>query len=293
MTAPDASTFLELIDLTSGSGRDRFTGPPSPERGGRTYGGQFLAQAITAAYRTVDDDRLVHSLHSLFLRAGDVDRPTSWEVERVRDGRSFAVRQVTGHQEGREAFRVLVSLHVPEDGLDFRPDPDFSMAELPRPEDVTMSYVEFCRAHPDVELADWHGQDRPMDILYIDAPDPASGPPTDRPQRTWMRLTGSLPSDPRVHHAGLAYLADATLIDHVMLPHGHRWHDARLTGVSLDHAMWFYDLPTTRTDQWLLYDQRVEVTGGARGLATGRFYTETGVLVSTCTQEGLMRWSGD
>lgn len=289
MTGHAASTFLELIDLTAGSSPDRFQGPPAPERGGLTYGGQFLAQAVMAAYRTVDDDRAVHSIHGLFLRAGDVDQPTLWDVDRVRDGRSFSVRTVIGSQAGKEAFRALVSLQVPEDGFVYRPEPDFSIGDLPAPDDVTMSYVEFCRAHPDVELGDWFGQDRPMDIRYIDAPDPASGPPTADPQRTWTRITGRLPDDPQVHHAGLAYLADATLIDHVLLPHGHRWHDARLTGVSLDHAMWFYG--QTRADRWHLYDQRVELTGGARGLATGRFYTEDGRLVSTCSQEGLMRWS--
>ena len=289
MNGPDPSTFLQLLDLTADGATDRFIGPPSPERGGRTYGGQFLAQAVAAAQRTVDDDRLVHSLHGLFLRPGDVDRATSWEVERVRDGRSFAVRSVVGSQEGKEAFRVLLSLQVPEPGFSYQPSPGFSIADLPEPDAVSMSYVEFCLAHPDVAAAAWFGQDRPMDIRYIDPPDPVSGPPSERPQRTWTRIIGPLPDHPWIHRAGQVYLADATLIDHVVLPHGHRWHDARLTGASLDHAMWFYG--DVRADRWLLYDQRVELTGGARGLASGRFYTPDGVLVSTCTQEGLMRWS--
>ncbi len=290
MNGPDPSTFLQVLDLTADGPADRFVGPPSPERGGRTYGGQFLAQAVVAAHRTVDGDRPVHSLHGLFLRPGDVDRRTTWEVERVRDGRSFAVRSVVGSQEGREAFRVLLSFHHPEPGLAYQRSLDFSIDELPPPDAVTMSYVEYCLAHPDVAAADWFGQDRPMEIRYIDPPDPVSGPPTEKPQRTWTRIIGPLPDDGWIHQAGLAYLADATLIDHVVLPHGHRWHDARLTGASLDHAMWFHG--DARADGWLLFDQRVELTGGARGLAAGRFYTPDGVLVSTCNQEGLMRWSG-
>ena len=128
-----------------------------------------------------------------------------------------------------------------------------------------------------------------MEILYIDPPDPTGGEPTQAPQRTWMRMTGDFPDDPGVHQAGLAYLADATLIDHVLLPHGFRWHDQRLTGASLDHSMWFHQ--PCRADQWLLYDQRVEATSSARGLATGRFYTAEGRLVASCAQEGLIRWA--
>ncbi len=281
--------FLDVIDLADGSSGDEYVGPPSPERSGVTYGGQLLAQGVIAASRTVDGGRQLHSLHGLFLRPGDVARPTLWRVERVRDGRSFAARSVSGHQEGKEIFRVMASFHEPEEGFAYQPEPDIDIGRLPHPEATTTTYVEFCLAHPDVETADWYGQDRPMDIRYIDPPDPAGGPPLDRPQLMWMRLSDELPEDPPVHHAGLAYLADASLIDHVVLPHGYRWHDARLTGASLDHAMWFRQ--PARADEWLLYDQRVESTAGARGLATGRFYDREGTLVATCSQEGLMRWS--
>lgn len=290
MSEPKPTTeFPALIELETGSSADHLIGPPAPERGGRTYGGQFMAQAVAAAYRSVDDDRFVNSLHALFLRPGDVDQPTDWMIERIRDGRSFSTRSVVGQQQGKEVFRALVSLHVPEDGFAFQPALDFAVDQLPEPDVVTTDYVSFCRAHPDTDLEDWFGQDRPMDIRYIDAPTPGSGPPLTDPQRTWTRISGPLPDDAGVHHAALAYLSDATLIDHVLLPHGHRWSDARLTGASLDHAMWFYQ--NARADQWLLFDQRVELTGGARGLATGRFHQPGLGLVSVCTQEGLIRWS--
>ena len=129
-----------------------------------------------------------------------------------------------------------------------------------------------------------------MDIRYINAPHAPEGEPITEPQLMWMRIRDSIADDRHLHDVGLAYLADATLVDHVMLPHGHRWQDGRLTGASLDHAMWFHR--PVRADEWLFYDQRVENTGGARGLASGRFYTSTGQLVATCMQEGLMRWSG-
>lgn len=288
MTDSKTNSFGELVDLVAGSSADHHIGPPAPERGGRTYGGQFMAQAAIAAYRSVSDDRFVHSFHGLFLRPGDVDLPTDWQVDRVRDGRSFSTRSVVGIQAGKEVFQALVSFHVPEEGFEYQPAMDFSPADMTEPDLVATEYVEFCRAHPDLDGSDWFGQDRPMDIRYLDAPEPVSGPAITEPQRTWTKMAGSLPNDRRIHHAGLLYLSDATLIDHVLLPHGHRWSDGRLVGASLDHAMWLYQ--DVRADEWLLFDQRVERTGGARGLATGRFYTAAGELISLCTQEGLIRW---
>lgn len=285
--------FVDVVDLGAPvDGPDgHLIGPPSPERSGLMYGGQFLAQAVMAALWTVDDERSVNSLHGMFLRGGDVDRQTDWHVETVRDGRSFGVRSVSGFQDGgkgrAECFRATLSLHVPEPGMEYQRSID--LAGIPSPDDVSMSYVDFCYAHPDMADSDWAGADRPMEIRYIDPPDPAGGGPTDAPQRTWTKVSDSLPDDPAVHQAALAYLSDATLVDHVLLPHGFRWSDARLTGVSLDHAMWFHR--PCRADEWLLYEQRVESTGGARGLATGRFYTADGTLVANCAQEGLMRWS--
>ncbi|MEM7274134.1 MAG: acyl-CoA thioesterase domain-containing protein [Actinomycetota bacterium] len=281
--------FTDVVDLLPAEGADRFTGPPAPERSGRTYGGQLLAQAVMAGHLTVPDDRLVNALHGLFLSAGEVDQPTAWVVERVRDGRSFGTRSVSGFQSGRELCRVLLSFHVPEPGLAYEPPLDPPMAAIPPPDEVQTTYLDFCRAHPDTAAADWGGDERPMDIRYIDPPDPTGGPPVTEPQRMWLRIEGQLPDDRAVHQAGLAYLADATLIDHVLLPHGHRWHDARLTGVSLDHAMWFRS--EARADRWLRYDQGVEATAAARGLGIGRFHDETGTLIASCAQEGLMRWS--
>jgi acyl-CoA thioesterase-2 len=291
-TDSNLTDFADLIELEASAAG--FVGPASPERTGLMYGGQFLAQAMAAALRTADDDRVVHSLHGLFLRGGDVDQPTNWDVDVVRDGRSFGTRSVSGFQDGPrgsvECFRATISLHVPEVGLEHQPALDFDFDAVPDPDDVPMTYVEFCHAHPDTAASEWAGADRPMEIRYIDPPDPAGGGPTEAPQRTWTRIAGhALGDDPAIHQAALAYLSDATLIDHVLLPHGHRWSDARLTGVSLDHAMWFHR--PCRADQWLLFDQRVESTGGARGLTTGRFYDRAGALVATCAQEGLMRWN--
>jgi len=275
--------MVGLLDLRQLDERS-FVGAAAPERAGRMYGGQLLAQGLAAAQRCVDDDRPVHSLHGYFLRAGSVDRPVELVVTAVRDGRSFSVREVSVGQDGDELMRLLASFHVPEDGLDYSPARQY---EVPPPEAVTVTYDQFTRAHQPDPDEEWPGADRPMDIRYINAPRAPEGQPVLEPQLMWVRISEELPDDPRIHAAALAYLADSTLVDHVMLPHGLRWQDGRLTGASLDHAMWFHR--PARADRWLLYDQQVEATAGARGMTTGRLIDSDGVVV-TCGQEGLMRW---
>ena len=279
------STFLDLLELRAEE-NGRFIAPPAPDKGARTYGGQFLAHSLRAAQLTVADDRHVHSTHSYFLRSGDVDSETVLEVDTIRDGRSFSQRQVVALQEGKEMFRTIVSFHVPEAGLDWAPPHEVSDIG---PDDIELGYYDFWESLLPPEEAPWPGRDRPMDIQYVNPPLGAEGEAITEPQLMWMRLSEPLDAPRDLHDVGLAYLADATLVDHVMLPHGYRWQDERLTGASLDHAMWFHR--PAPADQWLLYDQRVESTGASRGLASGRVLAPDGTLIATCMQEGLMRWS--
>ncbi len=255
------------------------------EQGERTYGGQLLAQALAAAQQTVDAGRRVHSLHGYFLRAGAADRPLELAVELIRDGRAFSARAVTASQQGRELCRLLTSFHVPEDGLEYSGS---TMPKVPLPESVDVTYNQFTHAlRPDYD-GSWSGDARAIETRYVNPPTAPEGEPVTEDQRLWLRIPGPLADDAALHAAALVYLSDSTLVDHVMLPHGHRWQDARLEGASLDHAMWFHR--AARADEWLLFDQTVVATADARGLATGRFYTAAGVLVATCRQEGLMRW---
>ncbi len=274
--------FKALLALEARDG-DCFVAPAAPERAGRLYGGQLLAQALAAAQRTVGEDRDVHSLHAYFLRPGDVDHGSDIEVERVRDGRSFSTRSVRSLQHGKELFRMLVSFHVSEQGDAFA---GHAMPDVPPPEDVTLTYDAFSRAQGVAD--DWDGGVRPMDLRYVNPPDALPGEPVLENQRVWARIDERLPDDWPTHFAGLAYLADSTLVDSVVLPHGQRWHDPRLNGASLDHAMWFHG--RVRADEWLLLDQSVEATGDGLGLAAGRFFDRSGALVATCTQQGLIRW---
>jgi acyl-CoA thioesterase-2 len=280
MTRPPTPAFLPLLDLTP-SGEDVYLAPVAPEESGHMYGGQFLAQSLAASYLTIDADRTIHSLHGYFLRPGDINVTTELRVSRIRDGRSFSSRQVSAYQAGKELFRVMASFNVPEPSFEYagarKPD-------VPPPGSVETTYNEYC-AGEDMEYT---GRGRPMDILYINPPSAPVGEPVLEDQRMWMKIVDPLPDGHHIHDPALAYLSDSTLIDHVLLPEGQRWHDPLFLGVSLDHSMWFHR--RVRADEWLLFDQTVEATGDSRGLATGRFFTADGALAATCKQEGLIRW---
>ena len=263
---------------------DGFTAPASPDKGERVFGGQFLAQCLAAAQTTVDGERDVNSLHGYFLRPGDVDLPVQIRVDRVRDGRSFSSRQAIAAQRGKELFRLLVSFQVPDE------TPEYAVAAMPQvppPEEVAYTYDHFTLAQTNEDA--WYGSDRPIEIRYVNPPSAPRGTPVTEPQLMWMRVNEALPDAPGTHRAGLAYLSDTTLVDHIPLPHGLRWQDPNFGGTSLDHAMWFHR--PARADEWLLFEQTVEATGGGRGLASGRLFTRGGALVATCMQEGLMRWT--
>lgn len=275
-------TFTNLMTLTP-QGEDRFVAAASPDKGARTFGGQFLAQTLRAAQATVDGTRAVNSLHAYFLRPGDPYIETQMRVERVREGRSFCSRQVVAAQNNKELFRVNISLQVPDETPVYQAE---SPPEVPPPESVSTTYVDF--ALPLMGKDSWAGSNRPIDILYINPPT-TRGVPITEAQLMWLKLRHPIPDDAALHAAGLAYLSDATLVDHVMLPHGLRWQDSDFTGASLDHCMWFH--APCRADEWLLFVQNVEATGRGRGLARGRFYTRDGILAATCMQEGLIRWA--
>ena len=274
------SSLLRLEPAAEGG----FTAPASPDKGERVFGGQFLAQCLAAAQTTVDGGRDVNSLHGYFLRPGDVDEPVLIHVEQVRDGRSFSSRQAVAVQHGKELFRLLVSFQVPDETPEYVAA---QMPDVPPPEEVAYTYDDFTLAQ--TEQSAWYGSDRPMDIRYVNPPNVPRGTAVTEPQLMWMRINETLPDTPGTHRAGLAYLSDSTLVDHIPLPHGLRWQDANFGGTSLDHAMWFHR--PARADDWLLFAQTVEATGGGRGLASGRLYARNGALAATCLQEGLMRWT--
>ena len=275
--------FADLITLDVHE-NGHFTAPPALEKGERVFGGQFLAQCLAAAQQTVDADRVVHSLHGYFLRPGDVDLEVALEVSIIRDGRSFSWREVTAAQRDRELFRLLASFQVPDTTPEYT---RLAMPSVPAPEAVPYTYDEFSSAQTGTDV---HSNAfRSIDIRYVNPPLGPRGEPVTETQLMWMRISEPLPDAADIHQAGIAYLSDSTLVDPILLPHGMRWQDADFEGTSLDHAMWFHR--DARADRWLLFVLDVEATGGGRGLASGRIYTQGGELVATCLQEGLMRWN--
>ncbi len=258
-----------------------FRGVSPDEERQRVFGGQVAGQALVAAARTVEPGRSVHSLHAYFLRPGDPTVPILYEVDRIRDGRSFSTRRVVAIQHGRAIFNLQSSFQVPEEGLDHQDD----MPDAPPPEDLP-DFHERMRPYA-ATFGDWVQRPRPIDIRHVDWIPPDRSEPLPPHQRVWMRADGVLPDDPVLHVCVLTYASDMTLLDTTLLPHGGSWHDPTLFMASLDHTMWFHR--PFRADEWLLYSQDTPSASGGRGLGRGRIFTRDGALVVTVAQEGLIR----
>lgn len=251
----------------------------------RVFGGQVAGQALVAAGRTVPPERKVHSLHAYFIRPGDPTVPIVYEVDRIRDGRSFTTRRVVGIQHGNAIFALSASFQVAEQGMEHA----VPMPEVPPPQDLP-TLAQRMAPYAD-QFGAWGRMPRPIDIRYVDDPPWVSRQdgPRDARSRVWMRADGVLPDDDLLHVCVLAYASDMTLLDSVLTKHGVSWRLDKVTGASLDHAMWFHR--PFRVDDWVLYDCTSPSASGSRGLAIGHFFARDGRLVATVVQEGLMRLS--
>ncbi len=257
-----------------------FRGVSPDEDRQRVFGGQVAAQALMAAGRTVDAGA-PHSLHSYFLRPGDPAVPILYEVDRIRDGRSFTTRRVVAIQHGRPIFNLSASFHVDEPGLEHQ----VAMPDVPAPESLP-SLAERLAPYRDV-LADWFQRPHPIEQRHIGDLPFVHGGGKEPLQRLWIRADGELPDDRLLHACIAAYASDMSLFDTMLAPHDVRWDDPDFMGASLDHCMWFHR--AFRVDEWLLYDMDSPNAAGARGLARGFLFTRDGTLVVSMAQEGLMR----
>jgi acyl-CoA thioesterase-2 len=254
----------------------------------RVFGGQVAGQALVAAARTVDDNRPVHSLHAYFLRPGDPSVPILYEVDRIRDGRSFTTRRVVAIQHGRAIFNLAASFHAPEEGFEHQIDIEDVMwdGQAPPPADSLPDWKE--RLEPYRKYIPHYDEPRPIDTRVVDwsiAEREESRPPH---QRVWLKASGILPDDPVLHQCVLTYASDMTLLDTALIPHGTKGvMDGSVMMASLDHAMWFHR--PFRADDWLLYVQDTPAAQGGRGMARGLIYTAAGELVASVVQEGLIR----
>lgn len=265
---------LEVVEV------DIFRGTQPEEERQRTFGGLVAAQALMAAGRTVRHGR-VHSLHAYFLRPGDPTIPIVYEVDRIRDGRSFTTRRVVAIQHGKAIFNMATSFHDDEPGLEHQ----VPMPDVPAPESLA-SLPERLAPMKD-ELAEWFERPHPIDQRHIGELPWKQSDISDPVQRLWIRADGTLPDDLLLHACVVTYASDMSLFDTMLQPHPVRWDDHNFMGATIDHCMWFHR--PVRADQWLLYDSESPVATGARGLARGFLFDRDGRLVVSMVQEGLMR----
>jgi acyl-CoA thioesterase-2 len=262
------------------------------------FGGQVVAQALTAAARTVPPERAAHSLHAYFILPGDPDAPIVYDVDRIRNGGSFTTRRVVAIQKGEAIFNLSASFQVAEEGFEHQvempdvPPPEKLDDERTRHRDVLRQMNEKERdALSDKTLRGLHARAErawPVTFRPVDPQDPLrpdEGPPE---RRVWMRAAGPLPDDPALHRALLAFASDFGLLRATMRPHGLSFIQPDFLAASLDHALWLHRR-RFRLDEWLLYDTDGPSAGGGRGLSRGQLFTREGRLVASVAQEGLMR----
>jgi acyl-CoA thioesterase-2 len=273
--------LLEVIRLRPVGG-DVFIGGNMHPGAFRVYGGQVLAQAVSAALGTVEEERLIHSQHAYFLRPGDAATDIEYRVERARDGGSFSSRRVVALQHGKPILVSSMSFQVPSRGDEFQP----TMPQVSPPEDL-LSDRQRALDSTSLDEAFMVTTGEDLDVRLCQVPEWEARQPMDPPLQAWVKTNGSIGDDRALHQAMLAYFSDMYLLDACLMVQGRPYHDPDLQVASLDHALWFHD--DFRADDWLLLTMDAERVGGGRGLASGRFFARDGRLVATAMQEGLMR----
>ncbi len=284
MSSPIVGELIDLLQLERIE-ENLFRGQ-SRDIGTRyVFGGQVLGQALSAAQRTVDPLRAVHSLHAYFLRAGDIEAPIVYEVDRARDGKSFSVRRVVAIQHGQPIFNFSASFQVSEPGVEHQ----IPMPEVPAPEDIPprepLPAAEL--ANLPVKLQRWLSRKGPFEFRHVNPRNELKPEKRSPFQQVWFRLIDRAPDDATLHRAMLAYASDFHLIGTATLPHGISYLQHNVQMASLDHALWFHR--PFRVDEWLLYSCDSPSAQGARGLTRGMIFSRDGRLVASTAQEGMIR----
>jgi len=250
---------------------------------GRVFGGQVLAQSLVAAMNTLPETRRVHSLHSYFLRAGEIGQEIRFEVEILRDGRSFSARRVKALQSDKPIFVLSASFQDEAQGLNHQE----TMPEgVPDPEGLPSA--KELLGELDHPATNYWANARPFDLRHVTEPvylRPAKDQSAD--QMIWFRSIGAIPNDEPIQLAALAYASDYTILESVLRRHGLSWAHPGLNTASLDHAMWFHEVPDV--NDWLLYVQHSPSASGGRGLALGSIFSRAGNLLASIAQEGMVR----
>ncbi|UTV28436.1 acyl-CoA thioesterase II [Photobacterium atrarenae] len=274
-------TLLHLEQLEQGlfRGQSEHLGLP------QVYGGQVIGQSLSAAKETVDEHRQVHSFHSYFLRPGDPQKPIIYDVENLRDGRSFSTRRVKAVQYGRPIFYLTASYQAEEPGLSHQS----TMPDVPPPESLQseQALVHAIADKLPKQAVETFGSQRPIEVRPVTAVNPLAPKPEAPNQYLWIKANGAMPDDPRIHQYVLAYASDWGFLVTALHPHGVTLMTPGMKVATIDHSMWFHR--PFRMDEWLLYAIDSPSASGSRGLVRGEIYNQRGELVASAVQEGLMR----
>lgn len=262
---------LEEIDT------NLYTGRAAHNSGGRIYGGQVLAQALSAAGRTVPETFTLHSMHAYFLRMGDPSRQVVYEVDPIRDGRSFVTRRVVARQYGKAIFSAMLSYQVAEEGFEHA----CTMPDVPPPEALVSDDERLKKYFPNRE-GNW-----PIEFRKVNPQDLDNLQPSEAVSYSWFKATDIIGDDLATHQQLLAYASDNPILITALNPHAVSFLNPELATISLDHALWFYR--PFRVDDWLLYETHSDVAANGRAWCRGRIYNRSGELVAAVTQEGLLR----
>ncbi|HSZ66067.1 MAG TPA: acyl-CoA thioesterase II [Xanthobacteraceae bacterium] len=284
-----ASAVQDLIDILNLETLELnlFRGRSPQSSWQRVFGGQVIGQALVAACRTVDDVTLrpPHSLHAYFLLGGDPKVPIIYEVDRIRDGKSFTTRRVVAIQHGHAIFSMSASFQGIEEGLSHQ----FEMPDVPKPDSLPTDAEMRKNILPLMPepVRRYYERERPIELRLVEYGRYLGEASKDGLFNVWFRATGKLPDEPAIHQCVLAYASDMTLLDSALIPHHRTVFSDDIMAASLDHALWFHR--PFRADEWLLYTQDSPNLGGSRGFARGLIFSADGTLVASVAQEGLLR----
>lgn len=270
---------LETIEV------NLFRGNSQNSNSERVFGGQVIAQAMVAASRTVEG-RSAHSLHGYFIQPGNPQVPIIYQVERLRDGKSYSMRRVTAIQHGDAIFSIMVSFHADEQGALDHQD---KMTEVLPPERLTAEELSKHPMFPEMPkiISRYYESDRPIELRPVEIGRYVGQKIDDGRIHIWIKTAAKLPDDPALHMCALAYASDLSLLDVVMARYGGTLFDGCMMSASLDHAMWFHR--PFRADEWLLYANDSPSAQRGRGLTRGLIFKSDGTLVASVAQEGSVR----
>jgi acyl-CoA thioesterase II len=274
--------LIDVLDIKATSATE-FVGRTQWMPHGRVFGGQVLAQALVAAMRTMVDNRAPHSLHSYFLRPGDIAKEIEFSVEILRDGRSFSARRVHALQDGKPIFSMIASFQDEDAGLNHQSE--MPIGVTPPEELPTAAQLLGVLDHP---VTNYWSKARPFDLRHASEPvylQPAKEHLAE--QLIWFKALSKLPDDPQLQAAALAYASDYSILESILRRHGISWAHPGLASASLDHAMWFHR--PARVDDWLLYAQDSPSAQNGRGLSQGKIFNREGSLIASVAQEGMIR----